>query len=138
MYCVSKETGCVAAGPFTDMESAEPLDDLTVRITFDAPTPHPYDAFVGASTPVISQAQFADCIGAAAVSCDEENTIPIGTGPYRITSFGERIGAEYEHNSHYRGERPYFDRVVRVEGKPLRQRAPHWRQAKPTTLGTFK
>ena len=115
MYCVNKETGCVALGAFTDVESVEPLDDLTVRITFDAPTPYPYDAFVGASTPVISQAQFADCIGAAAASCDEENAMPIGTGPYRITSFGEGVGAEYERNSHYREERPYFDRVL-LEG----------------------
>ena len=115
MYCVNEETGCVAVGAFTDVESVEPLDDLTVRITFDAPTRYPYDAFVGASTPVISQAQFADCIGAVAASCDDENTMPIGTGPYRITSFGEGVGAEYERNSHYRGERPYFDRVA-LEG----------------------
>ena len=115
VYCVNEETGCVAVGAFTDVESVEPLDDLTVRITFDAPTPYPYDAFVGASTPVISQAQFADCIGAVAASCDDENTMPIGTGPYRITSFEEGVGAEYERNSHYRGERPYFDRVI-LEG----------------------
>ena len=111
-YCSDEATGCTAEDAFTGIASVEALDDRTVRITYEAPTPYPYDAFVGASTPIISRAQFADCVGEAASGCEEENTHPLGTGPYRIVSFTADEEAVYERNPHYRGERPYFDRVV--------------------------
>ena len=111
-YCVDVNTGCVRAGAFADIESVESLDKHTVKVTFQAPTAYPYSAFVGAGSPVISSRQFAECIGAAAVTCTAENTSPLGTGPYRIISFTEGEGAEYERNPFYRGEPAYFDRVV--------------------------
>ena len=36
----------------------------------------------------------------------------MGTGPYRIVEFTPNEQAVYERNPHYRGEEPYFDRVV--------------------------
>ena len=112
LYCVDDGTGCTAGGAFTGIASVEALDDLTVKISFDAPTPYPYSAFVGAGTPIISRAQFAGCVGAAAATCDAQNTAPLGTGPYRITGFKTNEEALYERNPFYRGEAPYFDRVV--------------------------
>ena len=114
-YCTDEETGCTSASSFDGVVSVEAVDDLTVRITFEAPTPYPYQAFVGSGAPVISRAQFADCIGAAAVTCDEENIGPLGTGPYRIVAFETNERAVYERNPFYRGPTPYFDRVV-LEG----------------------
>ena len=76
------------------------------------PTSYPYTAFVGSGMPVISQAQFADCADAAASICEAQNTAPLGTGPYRIVSFKTNEEAVYERNPFYRGEVPYFDRVV--------------------------
>ena len=111
-YCTDEETGCSAKDAFSGIGSVEALDDLTVAITFDAPAPYPYNAFVGAGTPIISGAQFADCVGAAARACDAENTAPLGTGPYRIIEFEPNEHAVYERNPFYRGETPYFDRVV--------------------------
>ena len=111
-YCSDEATGCTAEDSFTGIASVEALDERTVKITFEEPAPYPYDAFVGAGTPVISRAQFADCVGAAATTCAEENTSPLGTGPYRITSFTVDEEARYERNPHYRGEKPYFDRVI--------------------------
>ena len=111
-YCTDEATGCTAEDSFTGIESVEALDPRTVKITFSEPMPYPYDAFVGAGTPIISAAQFADCVGEAASSCEEENTHPLGTGPYRIVSFTAEEEAVYERNPHYRGEKPYFDRVV--------------------------
>ena len=90
----------------------EAIDDLTVKITFDAPTPYPYNAFVSAGAPIISKAQFADCVGAAAAGCETENTAPLGTGPYRISGFKTNEEAVYKRNPFYRGNTPYFDRVV--------------------------
>ena len=115
-YCVDEETGCVAESAFEGVTSVVAVDDYTVRIAFDGPTSYPYGPFVGASTPIISRAQFADCIGAAAKTCDAQNAAPLGTGPYRIVGFTPNEGAEYERNPFYRGATPYFDRVVIVGG----------------------
>ena len=111
-YCVNEETGCTSESSFDGIASVEALDSLTVKITFEAPTPYPYQAFVGAGAPSISRAQFADCIGAAATTCEAQNTAPLGTGPYRIIDFKANEQAVYERNPFYRGPSPYFDRVV--------------------------
>ena len=111
-YCVNEETGCTSESSFDGIASVEALDSLTVKITFEAPTPYPYQAFVGAGAPIISRAQFADCIGAAATTCHAQNNAPLGTGPYRIIDFKANEQAVYERNPFYRGPSPYFDRVV--------------------------
>jgi len=114
-YCVDEETGCIAEDAFSGIASVQALDDRTVEITFDAATPYPYTAFVSAGTPIISGAQFADCVGAGARTCDEQNMAPLGTGPYRIVEFEPDERAVYERNPFYREAAPYFDRVV-IEG----------------------
>ena len=111
-YCVDEDTGCTSKSYFDGVASVRAVDNGTVVITFDVPTPYPYQAFVGTGTPVISRAQFADCVGAAATGCEAQNTAPLGTGPYRITGFKTNEEAVYERNPFYRGETPYFDRVV--------------------------
>ncbi len=111
-YCSNEETGCTSESAFDGIASVEALDELTVKITFEAPMPYPYQAFVGSGTPIISAVQFADCVGAAAKTCLEQNYAPIGTGPYRITNFRAGDRAAYERNPHYHGPVPYFDRVI--------------------------
>ena len=115
-YCTDEETGCSGKDAFSGITSVRALDDLTVRIDFDAPAPYPYNAFVGADTPIISKAQFADCTGAAARGCDAQNTAPLGSGAYRIIEFVANERAVYERNPFYRGPEPYFDRVVLAGG----------------------
>ena len=111
-YCTNGDTGCTGESYFNGISAVEAVDDLTVRITFEAPTPHPYTAFVSTGSPVISGAQFAECMGAAAASCEAENFAPLGTGPYSITGFTPNEEAHYERNPYYRGPEAYFDRVV--------------------------
>ena len=111
-YCIDEDTGCTAAGAFVDITSIEAPDDLTVRITFHAPTPYPYSAFVGAGVPVLSRAQFADCVGSAASGCDDQNFAPLGPGPYRVVTFFPDDHAVYERNPHYYDEKPYFKSVI--------------------------
>ena len=111
-YCVDVDTGCTAESAFDGVASVEAIDDLTVKINFQSPTPYPYRAFVRSGTPVISGTQFADCVGAAAATCEEQNTAPLGTGPYRIVSFKANDQVIYERNPFFRGDSPYFDRVV--------------------------
>ena len=115
-YCTNADTGCTAENAFDGIAEVEAIDGLTVKITFDAPTPYPYTAFVSSGSPIISRSQFADCVSDAASTCDEQNYSPIGTGPYRIVSFAPNEGASYERNQHYRGDEPYFDRVELIGG----------------------
>ena len=111
-YCSNEATGCTASEAFLGIESVEALDDRTIKITFDSPTPYPYNAFVGSGTPIISSVQFADCVGEAAQTCNEQNTAPLGTGPYRIIDFKVNDVAVFERNPHYHGERAHFDKVI--------------------------
>ena len=116
LYCTDEDTGCLGKDAFSGIASVEAIDDLTIEIRFDAPAPYPYNAFVSSSMPVISRAQFADCIGAAARTCDAQNTTPLGSGPYRIVEFTPNDQATYEPNPFFRGAAPYFDRVVLLGG----------------------
>jgi peptide/nickel transport system substrate-binding protein len=86
-YCKNPDTGCAQAGKLEGVASVEAPDALTVVVKFDGPTPYPYQPFTGATGPIIQQAQFAGCLGAQAASCSEQNSKPIGTGPYVVTDF---------------------------------------------------
>ena len=113
VYCTDPDTGCTARSSFDGISNVEAIDGETVKITFDAPTPYPYIAFVGSGTPIISEAQFGDCL--AAGSPCEQKFRPVGSGPYRVVSFTANEEAVYERNSEFRGDKPYFDRIV-LEG----------------------
>ena len=115
-YCTDEATGCTAEAAFDGIASVEAVDSLTVRIAFDAPSPYPYKAFVGAGAPIISRAQFAECAGAAAAGCRAQNNAPLGTGPYRIVEFTPGEEAVYERNPFHRDAAPYFDRVRIIGG----------------------
>lgn len=111
-YCADEATGCAKTEAFDGVTSVEAPDDRTIRIAFSHPTPYPYTAFVGAAVPIISEAQFASCIGAPASACADQSAAPLGTGPYRVVEFAPDDRAVYERNPFYWGAAPYFDRVV--------------------------
>ena len=120
-YCINPDTGCSNIDELADIASITAPDDRTVVITFNQPESYPYTPFVATDLSIISRAQFADCVGADAPTCQDENFMPMGTGPYRITSFTPnaedgQVSAEYERNPHYHGSRPYFDRIVMTGG----------------------
>lgn len=112
-YCLNEEMGCNAATNFADVDSLEAVDDYTVKINFSIPKPFPYGPFVGSTAPVVQQAQFADCTGAKAQECSEQNFGPIGTGPYKVVDFRANDTVVYEVNENYRdADKPYFARVI--------------------------
>lgn len=120
-YCINPDTGCSNMDEIADIASISAPDDRTVVITFNQPESYPYTSFVTTDLSILSRAQFADCVGTDAPICFTENYMPLGTGPYRITSFTPnaedgQISAEYERNPHYHGSRPYFDRIVMTGG----------------------
>ena len=111
-YCTHADTGCTAIDLFDGVTNVEVVDDQTVKVTFAGFTPYPYLAFVTGQGPIIQKAQFADCVGGAAQGCNEQNTMPHGTGPYRLVDFKVNDVAVYERNPYYHGETPYFERVI--------------------------
>ncbi len=112
-YCLNPEMGCNALSAFADVESFEALDERTVRINFSRPKPFPYGPFVGATVPIIQAAQFADCQGAAAQECTEQNFGPIGTGPFVVSEFRANDTVIYTANENYRDpNKPFFAEVI--------------------------
>lgn len=117
-YCSNEATGCQAAGNFEDIVSVEAVDDLTVTVTFDTAKPFPFTAFVSSTSPILQRAQFADCVGEAAVGCTEENFNPVGTGPYVVTDMRPEDTVLFEMNPSYRGVadgKPFFG-TIEIKG----------------------
>ncbi len=101
-YCMNPDGGCQQLTSFSDIESVVAVDDLTVTITFTKPKPFPYGAFVGGTSPIIQQAQFANCVGAEAPNCTEQNFNPIGTGPFMVNEFRANDVVTMVANPNYR------------------------------------
>ncbi|PKP71237.1 MAG: peptide ABC transporter [Alphaproteobacteria bacterium HGW-Alphaproteobacteria-4] len=112
-YCMDPAGGCAQLARYEGIKSVEALDDLTVKITYNEPRPNPYTAFVGATSPILQAAQFANCTGAAASSCTAENFAPIGTGPFRVTDFRTNDVVQMEANPNYRDPaKPAFAKLT--------------------------
>ena len=112
-YCTNPEGGCAQAAAYEGITSIDTPDDLTVVINFDGPKPYPYKAFSGGTSPILQKAQFEACLGAAAASCTEQNTKPIGTGPFVVTDFKVNDVVTLEANPNYRDpDKPAFAKVT--------------------------
>ncbi|MBV0911388.1 peptide ABC transporter substrate-binding protein [Anianabacter salinae] len=112
-YCTNPDGGCAQLTKFGGVTAVDTPDELTVVVTFDGPTPFPYGPFVGGQSPIIQKAQFADCVGAQASSCTEENFNPIGTGPFVVTDFRPNDVITLEANPNYRDpSKPAFQTVT--------------------------
>jgi len=112
-YCTDPEGGCASVQFFEDVVSMEAVGDNQLQITFGVPKPFPYNPFVTQQAPVLNSAQFADCMGANAASCTDQNFGPIGTGPFMVEEFRANDVVTYVANPNYREEgKPGFERVV--------------------------
>ena len=112
-YCMDPEGGCAQLSKFDGVETVEALDDLTVKVTFGAAQPNPYQPFMGGQSPIIQAAQFAECLGAKAPECTDANFGPIGTGPFVVTDFRTNDVIELVANDNYRDpSKPAFATVT--------------------------
>lgn len=100
-YCTGIK-GCAKTNIFAPVDKVVAVDQNTVRITFKAAKPYPYDVFGGASTPILQRAQFKDCLGDKAPSCSKENFNPVGTGPFMVKEFRPNDVIQYVANPNYR------------------------------------
>ena len=111
-YCMHPEGGCSFSENFKDVAKVKAVDELTVKVTFGVPKPFPYGPFVGARSPIIQAAQFADCLGTKAPQCTQANFGPIGTGPFKVTAFRPNDVVSLKANEHYRDpDKPAFATV---------------------------
>jgi peptide/nickel transport system substrate-binding protein len=104
----------VSSGSYRDNNVVK-VDDHTVRVEFDRPTPFWADAFVGARGMIIPRHLFKDFAGANSRDAPA-NLRPVGTSPYRLTSFapGDTLRAELFQGYHM-PTRPFFD-TVEIKG----------------------
>jgi peptide/nickel transport system substrate-binding protein len=112
-YCSDEATGC-SSDAILKTDTVEAVDDYTVLVTFKEPQPYPYELFVSYTSPILQEAQMAECIGAAAVSCSDQNFAPIGTGPFVITELVPEDFVTAVMNENYRGipdGQPFFGSV---------------------------
>lgn len=115
-YCTTEEVGCLAENTFSSFESVEASGDREVVLTLRERTANPEMTLAGTTLPIISEAQFADCLASDPLACDERYRAPIGSGPFRIVEFIPNDRAVYERNPHYWGRRPHFDRINLIGG----------------------
>ena len=112
-YCADEATGC-ASDAILEIASVVANDDYSVTVTFNEPQPYPYKFGVSYTSPILQEAQMAECIGAAAVSCSDQNFSPVGTGPYIITELVPEDFVTAVINENYRGiadGQPFFGSV---------------------------
>lgn len=112
-YCTDPDGGCAQLPNFGDVASVEAVDPQTIKVTFSVPKPYPYGPLVGAQSPLIQKAQFANCLGVAAPTCTEANTKPIGTGPFVVDDFKANDVVVLSANPNFRDpEKPAFANMV--------------------------
>lgn len=107
-YAADPATAATTIGSYRDIQ-VEKLDDHSVRVVFDRPTPFWADAFVSAVGLLIPQHMFAGYAGATSRDAPA-NLAPIGTGPYTFTEFrpGEIVRGKRNTDYHL-PNRPFFD-----------------------------
>jgi peptide/nickel transport system substrate-binding protein len=113
-YAKNPAVAGVTSGSYANIDVRK-IDDHTVRVEFDRPNPFWADAFVASRGMIIPKHLFKDFAGANARDAPT-NIRPVGTGPFRMTSFapGDTLRAELFANYHM-DNRPYFD-TVEVKG----------------------
>ncbi len=100
-FIANPEVASNTAGTYETIESVEALDDTTVQITFTEPNPAWYLVFTGTQGMVLPKHMFEEYNGANGREAPA-NTMPIGTGPYRVVDFTPGDVVVYEANPNYR------------------------------------
>jgi peptide/nickel transport system substrate-binding protein len=110
-YVVDPGTAAISASNYENVASVQKLDDFTVKVAFKDVTPGWFVAFFGAGGNILPKHVFQNDKGAAARN-SPNNLKPVGTGPYKVTSFAPGDAISYVINENYReANKPYFDAV---------------------------
>src|SRR5579864_6771496 len=109
-YASDPATAAVTIGNYKDI-TVEKVDDHTIKILFQKPTPFWADAFVGTIGMIIPKHLFEAYSGAKSREAPT-NLSPVGTGAYKFVDFkpGDTVRGERNPNYH-QPNRPYFDTI---------------------------
>ncbi|MEI7770635.1 MAG: peptide ABC transporter substrate-binding protein, partial [Chloroflexales bacterium] len=118
-YCADEATACATNANFSNVKTVEAIDPTTVKITWKEATANPYVTFTSYNGMILQKAQFAKCIGAAAISdaaCQAANLAPIGTNAYKLKELKPGDTVLYEKNPNYRNaDKVAFD-TIEIKG----------------------
>ncbi|MFK8181815.1 MAG: peptide ABC transporter substrate-binding protein [Phormidesmis sp.] len=109
-FITTPEVGSTSSEFYGEVKTVEAIDDTTVKVTFNQPTPAPMNPFVGGSGMILPEHIFKDYLGANARSAPG-NTSPVGTNAYQVTEFKPGDTILYAPNPNFRGDAPAFNTV---------------------------
>ena len=113
-YAADPATAATTIGTYKDIK-VEKINDLTIKITFEKPTPFWADAFVGAAGMILPKHIFEPFKGAASRDAPA-NLKPVGTSAYKFIDFKPGDILRGERNPEYHiANQPFFD-TVEVKG----------------------
>ena len=109
-YAKDPATAALTVGSYKDV-TVEKVDDHTVKVSFDKPTPFWADTFVAAAGCIIPKHLFEAYTGAKSREAPT-NLKPVGTGPYMFKDFkpGDLVAGVINPNYH-QANKPYFDAI---------------------------
>ena len=109
-YAIDPATAASSVGLYKDAK-VEKIDDLTVKVIFEKPTPFWALAFCGYYGMIIPKHLFNEYKGAKSREAPT-NLKPVGTGAYRYVDFkpGDLVKAELNPNYHVENM-PHFDTI---------------------------
>jgi peptide/nickel transport system substrate-binding protein len=109
-YAADPATAATTVSTYKDIK-VEKVDDYTIKIHFEKPTPYWADAFVGTRGMIVPKHLFADYSGAKSRDAPA-NLKPVGTGAFKFVDFkpGDLVLGEINPKYHV-PNRPYFDTV---------------------------
>lgn len=103
----------VNQGVFAAVESAEVIDELTVKVNFVESNPFWFDPFTGTATGFVYPKHILE---AGSEAHDAFSLNPVGTGPYVVEAFSPNDSASYVINENYRESNKPFFSTVQIKG----------------------
>ncbi len=110
-YINNRQTAAISYSYYENVAKVEAPDPYTVRVTFKAPTPAWYQAFVGSNGQILPRHALDPYIGNNSRNAPF-NIKSFGTGPYKVETFRPGDLVVYSINEYYRDPaKPAFDQV---------------------------
>mgnify|MGYP001066407370 CR=1 FL=1 len=110
-YVTDPKTAATSIAIYADVAKCEKVDNLTVKLTFKDVTPGWFRPFFGVGGNILPKHVFEKDKGEGARN-SPNNLKPVGTGPYKVTSFAPGDAVTYVINENYReANKPYFDTI---------------------------